>query len=401
MNLKNDKKLIEKKLKIHTHNERNNLSLSSNIIFTSNNIFINNKKKQINNAITNNSNTKITLDNNNTKENIILVNKSITLKNSNINDNNNILNTSINDLNTSKKTENIEKSNKKCPLIYDIENYYPCYLCEKFYKDNYFYKYIKCEHKFCRECGKAFYEEKIEEGIYNNFKCGVYYCNCLIDDILIKLLVSPIHLKLLNKKNSNENNNNKNNHQILNIYSNFNNDEKFMTYINNNIIDVNSNELFFNYCINKNNICLECKKNTLYGKNSSCYVKCLNCFKKYCKFCFKKYDIFHFDIKSKNRCKVYFRQDNIIFQKYISNYQKKYKNKFKDFCYLFFKNILLLIGIFMLINSFLFIELYIKIRYKKKSFIEIISIIFYLLLGIFLFCFSFLLIPYLPIISCI
>ena len=397
MKIKNDKNLFEEKLKIQSHKETN-LSLSSNIIFTSNKLFFNNKKEQKKNAIKNNSNTKITIDNNNEKENIILINKSINLKNSSkINDN--ILNTSINELNTSKKTENIENS-KKFKLICEIENYYQCYLCEKFYKENYIYKYIKCEHKFCKECGKAFYEEKIEEGIYNNFKCGVYYCNCLIDDALIKILVSPIHLNLINKKNYNENNNDKNKH-ITNIYSDFINNENFISYIDKNIIDVNSNELFFNYCINKNNICLECKKNSLYGKNSSCFVKCLNCFKKYCKFCFKKYDIFHFDIMNKNRCKVYFRYDNNIFQKYIPNYQNNNKNKFKDFCFLFLKNIFLLIGIFMLINSFLFIELYVRIKYKKKSFKEIIFIIFYFLLGIFLFCLSFLLIPYLPIITCI
>jgi len=45
MKIKNDKKLFVEKLKLQSHKETN-LSLSSNIIFTSNKLFFNNKKEQ-------------------------------------------------------------------------------------------------------------------------------------------------------------------------------------------------------------------------------------------------------------------------------------------------------------------------------------------------------------------
>ena len=59
---------------------------------------------------------------------------------------------------------------------------------------------IPCEHKFCQSCGKLFYEEKIEQGQFDNFKCGITKCDYLIPENIIENLISKTHYDVIIKK---------------------------------------------------------------------------------------------------------------------------------------------------------------------------------------------------------
>ena len=287
--------------------------------------------------------------------------------------------------------------------------YFQCYICENYFLHDLISKQIICNHFFCRNCGKLFYEEKIEQGQFMNFKCGIKICDFMIPDSIIKNLISKTHYEILLKKNNillnlnnkeiiqnlNSNSDNLMLNKIVDFNSNLNTffvKNKFQNIINyslKNVFDINSNETFFHYSKNKNQICPNCKERELYGKNNKSFVKCLNCFNKYCKYCFKIFDSNHLEKENINRCKIFYRRKN------------DNENKKQNFLFIFLINISMLIGAFCIISTYFIVKLKKLIQFNKLSFILIIKIIMYLFLSIIFTPLSILIIPYLSIISCI
>ncbi len=312
------------------------------------------------------------------------------------------------EVNNPLNNDNQTLNNKELEIL-DENNFFQCFICDNFFLYDFISKQIQCNHFFCPNCGKLFYEEKIEQGQFNNFKCGIKNCDYKLSDTIIENLVSKIHYQiLLKKRNKQFNLNNKEINQSLNSNSDnlilnkivdFNSNlrtfvvtnkiQNIINYSLKNVFDINSNETFFQYTKNKNQICPNCKEMELYGKSNKPFIKCLNCFNKFCKYCLKSFDINHLEKDNINRCKIYYRRKNYN------------KNQNKNFFANFLLNLIMLIGAYCIISTFFIVKLKKIIQYKKFSFFFIIKIIIYLFLSIIFTPLSILIIPYLSIISCI
>ena len=336
----------------------------------------------------------------------ILVNKKISKRESNINNNNKSHSNQISPIKLNKDNSNYCNINNQNTHFINEMSYFQCYICENYYLYDYITLQIPCEHKFCQSCGKLFYEEKIEQGQFDNFKCGITKCDYLIPENIIENLISKTHYDVIIKKKeelltpqtkqcsiSNSEN------LVLNKIVDFNcnlksffDNNKFQNILNyslKNVCDINSNEIFFQYSKNKNQICPNCKEMQLYGKSTKPFVKCLNCLKKYCKYCFKIYETGHIEHDSRNRCKVFYRR---------RNENKKLKN---GFFFKFLQNILMLIGSFLIISTFFIVKMKKIYQNNNCSFLVMIKILLYFLLSLIFTPLSFLIIPYISIISCI
>ena len=336
----------------------------------------------------------------------IFINKKLSNRESNNNINNNISHSlQISPIQIKQENTNYFNNNIQKTHFINEMNYFKCYICENYYLSDYITLQIPCEHKFCQSCGKLFYEEKIEQGQFDNFQCGITKCNIIIPETIIDNLISKTHYDVITKKKeellspqtkqySNANTEN----LILNKIVDFNcnlksffDKNKFQNILNyslKNVCDINTNEIFFQYSKNKNQICPNCKEMNLYGKNTKPFVKCLNCLKKYCKYCFKIYEAGHIENDSKNRCKVFYRRIK--------------ENKNNNSCFnKFLQNILMLIGSFLIISTFFIIKMKKTYQNNNCSFLVLFKILLYFLLSLIFTPLSFLIIPYISIISCI
>ncbi len=336
----------------------------------------------------------------------IFINKKLSNRESNNNINNNISHSlQISPIQIKQENTNYFNNNIQKTHFINEMNYFKCYICENYYLSDYITLQIPCEHKFCQSCGKLFYEEKIEQGQFDNFQCGITKCNIIIPETIIDNLISKTHYDVITKKKeellspqtkqySNANTEN----LILNKIVDFNcnlksffDKNKFQNILNyslKNVCDINTNEIFFQYSKNKNQICPNCKEMHLYGKNTKPFVKCLNCLKKYCKYCFKIYEAGHIENDSKNRCKVFYRRIK--------------ENKNNNSCFnKFLQNILMLIGSFLIISTFFIIKMKKTYQNNNCSFLVLFKILLYFLLSLIFTPLSFLIIPYISIISCI
>ena len=336
----------------------------------------------------------------------IFINKKLSNRESNNNINNNISHSlQISPIQIKQENTNYFNNNIQKTHFINEMSYFRCFICENYYLYDYITLQIPCEHKFCQSCGKLFYEEKIEQGQFDNFQCGITKCNIIIPETIIDNLISKTHYDVITKKKeellspqtkqySNANTEN----LILNKIVDFNcnlksffDKNKFQNILNyslKNVCDINTNEIFFQYSKNKNQICPNCKEMHLYGKNTKPFVKCLNCLKKYCKYCFKIYEAGHIENDSKNRCKVFYRRRNV-------------NKKINGFWFKFLQNILMLIGSFLLISTFFIIRMKKTYQNNNFSFLVLIKMLIYFFLSLIFTPLSFLIIPYISIISCI
>lgn len=276
-------------------------------------------------------------------------------------------------------------------------NYYQCYFCEQFFKiDSHLLDSVTCQHKFCIKCGKLFYEEKIEEGEYRDFKCGVFNCKKIIKIELILSIVSDNHAKILQQRTKKKMNEDKDTEIISynhNLKKNFNEQKTkgIVFYSSNSVLDVNSNELFYQYSRNKQLICPKCKEMSLYGKNYFHFIKCLNCFCRICKYCLREYSVLHMDATSFDRCKVYFRRDKEQIKQQIK--------KQNAFCRRYLVSILFILAGYSILFSYF-------INKAKKSLLmsKYYKVIFFCCYCVLFVCtlpFLIIIIPYYPILTCI
>ena len=287
-----------------------------------------------------------------------------------------------------------------------------CFICDQFYLKEKTQTADGCEHTFCQKCGKAFFEEKIEQGDIAS-KCPVYKCPKKIDIEIIKQLVSTKHFCVMEGKDPNEINTgnlfrltNSQTELLKQNYNNyFNKIDAVKLYTQKHVIDINTNESFFIFNKAKEQFCVKCHEPALYGKSGKFIVKCLNCYHTICKFCMKSFTPDHFEITSFNYCKVYFRKrlkkaGGQVNQKSCKNFGLEILISIATF-------FLILLGTYKFISIFLSNALCLDLKTQshtkaKVSFGDIIKIPFFYFFMV-LFCtlvtpLIFMLIPYLPVI---
>ena len=81
-----------------------------------------------------------------------------------------------------------------------------CFICDKISQKYLYYSSGKCLHFFCKKCGKYYYEEKIEDGLFY-FTCPVFFCKCEMSIEIIKKLVSEEHFNSIKDNQIKINNN--------------------------------------------------------------------------------------------------------------------------------------------------------------------------------------------------
>ena len=170
------------------------------------------------------------------------------------------------------------------------------------------------------KCGKAYLEQKIEEG-EKRLKCPFFKCNYIISEDILTNLVTAKHMENYKIKlaivnlNSPMGSGTVDTNRI-NIISNpndflsckVNSETKLKHYLQKHVFDMSNNESFFIFNKAKEQYCARCYEPSLFGKNGSKFVKCLNCMLKFCKFCSKEITSDHFNVAAFNYCKVYFKK---------------------------------------------------------------------------------------------
>ena len=242
---------------------------------------------------------------------------------------------------------------------------FKCFIC-----DNVFitlYSTHLCIHKFCKICGRNYYEELIELKAFS-LKCPKYSCEKNLTMKIIRSLISPFYFKRIKK--SSKPKINKINEKI----------DKCL--LNKNIFELTEkpNDIMKDYLKVKSLVCTKCNKPALFGRNSCLYVKCLNCSFQLCKYCFKEYNDEHLNQRSQSYCKIFFRNRFLI--------KGKKSEIFFHFICFFVGYLVFLTGMNKKICSFFISE-------RKHPFIfSFVFILFYF----FIIFFSFFIFPYYPLI---
>lgn len=215
--------------------------------------------------------------------------------------NNSILISSNRELNTKNITNNNNGNSHK--FIFCIQK--NCFICEKLFILSKLISADCGKHLLCHKCAKNYYEDYIENK--NNpkiLKCPNNKCNKKISYDIIKTIISETHQRIyeLMKKGYNINN------KDLNDSLKFENDMKI--YSEKHVLEISSNINFYLFKKSKDLFCPKCLNPNLFSRTSNCFIKCLNCNYKICKFCLKPFTNNHLNIKSEGYCKVYFRRDD-------------------------------------------------------------------------------------------
>ena len=366
LNTKKLKPLKEEKTKNNFNNFLEKLPIKQY-----NNFFINNSKKKIigqtdeNNKL---NDTKIKL------KNSLNYNKEVYVK----------IDNSLPETNREIKKVKInfkKKESEKNINTLDFE----CLFCGKIYQDKTYYENFRCDHYFCKECGKNYYENLLGKSESKYFKCPVFSCPSSYSYQFIKSLTSLKSKKFEHQYNINYKERN-------NVMKELNSKENFISYekiMKKNVIEINDKNNFYTYVKRILFECPACKEISLYGTIKTPYYKCLKCLKNFCKYCREEYNNSHFDLSCKEHCKVFYRIK-----------EKKIKNKKLIDIVLFFKLFFLFICAFLFIMTFFINKLKysLKIRNICK---KITYIIIFIILSLVFTPLSILLIPYFPIICSI
>lgn len=204
-----------------------------------------------------------------------------------------------------------------------------CFICEVFEEKLYHTK--DCNHLFCKKCGRSYFEQLVEKGIYNT-KCPKYSCHCNLNMKDLKEILNPDTYqkiqtfmnidnnkgKINNRYASNDKlGNNVNLNLIKKNMAKLTNHDSFKALIpkkknslksqipisnrNNysihfrikqHIIKVSDSTKFRMRVKNEKEIkkalCMKCKKSSLFSRDDQNFIRCLNCGNVICKYCFKQ-----------------------------------------------------------------------------------------------------------------
>ena len=206
-----------------------------------------------------------------------------------------------------------------------------CFICDVFEEKLYHTK--NCNHLFCKDCGKYYYEQQIEKGIYD-LQCPKYDCynklnlkeikEILTQDSFLKVEVfSKLNnTKIIPKKDFNNNfedindvNTKRNSKNTVEI--NNNDSDRKIKIVKKNMLKTqipksNNNNNILHFVVKKHMlkvsdytrfksrvknekemkkiVCSKCGKSALFSREDQNFVRCLNCGNAICKYCHKKLD---------------------------------------------------------------------------------------------------------------
>ena len=278
-----------------------------------------------------------------------------------------------------------------------------CFICEiKKYK---LYHTRQCNHLFCNECGRCYFEQQIEKGIYS-LKCLKFDCNknLLLSDMKSFLnpeIISKIQTHIKNNKSNNINFIKKDNYESSNIERGVRN-FIFKSQITNSITRSNysihfmvkkhiikrSNDIRFKSKVKnekemKKVICSKCGKSALFSRDDMTYIRCLNCCNAICKFCYRHLGSYNIQINA--IC-------GICLNQYRFHKNQTITNKFiYEIIYIISGFIIIWIG-FSKYEALFFVSN----KRGKKYYLFIFFFFIFLLFNIIFFA---LFIPYFPIIN--
>ena len=182
-------------------------------------------------------------------------NKTYNQRNIKFNDLNKISKIHINQEKNEKKInkeDNINKTNN-----FKIYNQHICNICDLLKPSNKFIFLPICNHTFCINCAKSFYEDLIEKGDFN-LKCPYYKCSKVLSSLsFLKNIISQKHYERLignNKQKNNQKEQNNLNNKALRLggkqtISSFTKGTKKSSTIN--TVDKNISKLEINSIIEK------------------------------------------------------------------------------------------------------------------------------------------------------
>ena len=324
----------------------------------------------------------------------------------------------------SKNINNLESSHMFRKNSSKILKRY-CFICEVFEEKLYHTK--NCSHLFCKDCGKYYFEQQIEKGIYN-LQCPKYECYNKLNLKDIKEILTPesyLKVEVYSKLNKTKITNKKdfeNNFDIINninskrnskntVELNINNDSYTRTkYYKKNLLKTqipksNKKENVLHFVLKKHMIkmsdytrfksrvkherdmkkvvCSKCGKSALFSREDQNFIRCLNCGNAICKYCHKKLDAENTLKKLNSLCGTCYSRIKII----------KNKSFFKK---LIFEILFVISGflVFWIGLSKIETKLIIHRRGRKKYFLFIIIFIIFLLVN---FTLLIIFIPFFPI----
>ena len=371
INIGNDKNIKSKNNNYFNNNNDNDNDVC---IFKINNLdkieeLNPNLDNNINENFENNQNVLVEIKNNlqnivgpsyseNTNENLILDSKRKEKESSSNEDliitNHNFKKSKSDPNENSEEDKEDVKSNDVINTKKKDNNKYNCFICENFFPINRLFSAECNTHFLCKRCAANYYEDKIENSQVNQMYCPCVKCGAIINNKLLKKLVSGEHFKLFCNRNE-KNNIPEFKYDGCNI-RNKNKSEYIKNYSKRHVIEVGTNRNFYRFNKDKDLFCPKCCQPSLFSKTSNSFIKCLNCGFNQCKFCFKEFGEDHLEKYNNNHCKVYYR-----------NVEINGENGFpkKNFCQLFLIQIcLMLLSFFMtFIGCFFYL-----IRLNQKIF---------------------------------
>ena len=292
----------------------------------------------------------------------------------------------LNDLNDNTNIENrFIINNNETNNINNITKQYShqiCNICDLLKPSNKFIELENCNHSFCYNCGKNYYENLIEMGDLN-LKCPFYKCSEeIINKEFLRNIISSQHYQRLIYGKCIDNNNkiilkgkttmssiNKGSTKKSTLNSTLGKgiskielNSILQRFSKKNVLYVTNNEEeYIIYSMYRDTVCPYCTLPCLFGKTLSNHLKCLNCLKRICKFCFRKVDTDHFNIYNHKCCKNY----RLFLYKNKKNFKfnKNIFVKCEKFCFIIISFILKLIVMYVLL--FKIIDYCIPIEKKK------------------------------------
>lgn len=300
-----------------------------------------------------------------------------------------------------------------------------CFICEVFEEKLYHTRF--CSHLFCKKCGKSYFEQLVEKGIYN-IKCPKYNCYSNLNLKDLKEILTPdtyqkiqTFMKIDNSKpkiNNRYKSNEKGSKDInLNLIKKnidkLSNHDSFKALIpkkkhslksqipisnrNNysmhfrvkqHIIKVTDSTKFRIRVKNEKEIkkalCMKCKKSSLFSREDQNFIRCLNCGNVICKYCFKQ-------LGEKNENSI--RKLNTIYAICYNHIKiRSKKNRPKRIIY---EILFIVSGFLILWIGFSKYEAKYIINKRKSFFLFIIFFFIFLIFNLIVFV---LFIPYFPLI---
>ena len=273
-----------------------------------------------------------------------------------------------------------------------------CFICDLIFKKNP-NQFQVCEHFICEKCGKAFFEEKIEQG-EKRITCPSFKCFSEVNDEKIKLLVSEKHFNQYKKENMKSNLplKSKNCNDLPSAKTINAKKEYIKIHNQKHVLEIATHECFLNLNKAREIFCIKCYEPALFGKIGKNFIKCLNCLNFTCKYCLKDLESDHFVISSNNYCKIFFRKKTITTK--VSIGMKCFKSILLSITIIVLSYFVFVFGVINFVNNFT--KSLIQPLDKINHYCTLLAhFLIWIILGVVILVLFWMIIPFFPLIIAI